>query len=85
MNNKPFLGYHPKTGLRPGALVHAKPELPYTVNGVKGKGSRSREIRILCPFCNTGTWVNDWSFQRQGKKCNCGAHFRQDGIAIAIT
>jgi len=82
MNNKPFLGYHPKTGLRPGALVHAKPELPYTITAT-AEGTVRKAMLIQCPFCNTETWADDWSFQRQGKKCNCGAHFRQDGIAIA--
>lgn len=82
MNNKPFLGYHPKKGLRPGALNYAKPELPYTIKQIRGN-TRFPEVLIVCPFCKKETWVNDWSLQRQGKRCNCGAHFGPDGVAIA--
>jgi len=84
MNPKPFRGYNPVQGARPQVLDYAKPELPYKRKQIRGS-MVSPEVLIVCPFCKRETWADDWSFQRQGKKCNCGAHFRQDGIAIART
>lgn len=73
MNNKPFRRRQNAIPVR---------ESPYTVTAT-AEGTVRKAMLIQCPFCNTETWADDWSLRRQGKKCNCGAHFRQDGIAIA--